>query len=361
MKCYNPITIYKNLDRKEFPRGIEVDCGKCIICKQKRALNKAIRMLNEAETKLENNNKYKINFLTFTYDDEHIYKKNGIPTLCKKMIRKIRDKIYSRMYRKYKKTGNRKYIEYKYMIAGEYGQNGTERPHYHMIIITKGKNAKIIHEWIKELKGGRTDVQTNATTRSIFYVAGYVAKKIGEKATKKEIEDPFIICSKGLGKEWVLQNSELLKEREYLEIPTNKGIIKTRIPRIYIDWLQRNKKWTDEEVEDYKKRMREKAEEDNRKLIFEVINEEHYKITGRLFIEEDEIFKKTDRIFEEYDGITNIYKNWIDKNGLWHNSLWEHYKTGINRIRKLRAIQKLEEKEARKRKKYIEYGDDKIC
>lgn len=355
MKCYNPITIYKNLDRQEFPRGIEVGCGKCINCRQQRALNKAIRVLNEAETKFEEGDNYKVTFLTFTYDDEHIYRKNGKLSLNKDWIRKARDRIYSRMYRKYKKTGERKLIQYKYMIAGEYGEHGTERPHYHMILLTRKKTAKIVHEWVKELKGGKVDIQKSATVKSIFYVAGYVAKKIGASSKDEDIEEPFLICSKGLGKNWCLQNSEILKQREYIEVPKKKGVFKAKIPRIYIDWLEREGLWSEEEVEDYRQRMRETAEEINRELIDEVVSEEHYKITGRFFEEADEIVVKTDRIFETYDEMTNYYYNFIDSKGLWRNSLWEHYKIGINRIRRLRAIDKLREKYQSRQTRYIEH------
>ena len=241
------------------------------------------------------------------------------------------------------------------MIAGEYGERGTERPHYHMILLTRGYHSKIVHEWIKELSGGRTEYEEVISDAGVMYVAGYVSKKIGKDSVDDDIEDPFLICSKGLGKEWALRHSEELKQRKYIHVPKKKGVMKHSIPRIYIDWLEREGLWTEEEVKEYKKEKQEYAQNERDKKINEVIGEEHFKITGRIFDISEDIVKKTDRLIETWDGYTNYYYNYIEAGtGLWRNSLWEHYSIGINRIRKIKAEKNLEEYKAKKDYKYVE-------
>lgn len=335
-KCTRPVHIWKNLNRKEeFPHGMYVRCGKCLACKQTRATDKAIRVLHEYETYKKDENQYKLYFLTFTYNDENIYTKNGKLSLNKKWIRKVRDKIYSRMYRKFYKRGkkDRTLINYKYMIAGEYGESGTNRPHYHMILLTRGHHNEIRNQWINELKGGRTDIQ-EGTSASIFYVAKYTAKKLGEDRKDKDIEEPFLICSKALGKEWCLRHSEELKGREYMIIPTKRGTFKKAIFDIYLNWLQRYKLWTEEEVEDLKRRKREFIQEEEEKIIQKVVVEEYEKVKKRTFRREITEKCEWNRAFELRDRRDNIYLNYYEaKSNRWINTLYEEYKFKINRMK----------------------------
>ena len=66
---------------------------------------------------------------------------------------------------------------YKYMIAGEYGENGTQRPHYHMILMIKDSYKYILSQFRKRFKNGRYDEQEAISTNSIYYTAGYTQKK----------------------------------------------------------------------------------------------------------------------------------------------------------------------------------------
>lgn len=354
-QCTRPIHIWKNLiSRKEdFPEGIYVRCGKCLACKQTRAIDKAVRVLHEAETYGENENKYKMYFMTFTYDDENIYRKNGKLSLNKNWIRKVRDRIYSRMYRKYYKKGkkDRTLINYKYMIAGEYGESGTNRPHYHMILLTRGHHNEIKQQWINELKGGRIDIQ-QGTTASIFYVAKYTAKKLGDDKKDEDIEDPFIICSKGLGKEWCLRHSEELKGREYMIVPTKAGVFHKAIFDIYLQWLIRAKKWTEEEVEDLKRRKREFINEKEEEIINKVVVEEYERVTKRPFRREITERVEWNRGIEQRDENTTIYLNYFEaKSNRWRNTLYEEYKFKINRAKaKLLYKKMLQAKERRGQK-----------
>lgn len=357
MKCYNPLTITKNLDYNLYPRGIEVRCGKCLNCLADRAMTKGMRVMHEAEADKE----YKIYFLTFTYDDKHVKRVNGYMTLSKKDTRKKRDKIYSRLYRKAKKHNKEYHKMYKYMIAGEYGEKGTERPHYHMVLLIKKYKSKILHEFIKEFKGGRYEVEEAETKKAIFYTSGYTAKKIGQRAKIKEIEEPFIMCSKGLGKNWALKNARMLLGRGYCYIPVAKGVGKKEVPKIYTDWILQAGLWTEEEYENFYKEKREKANRDNEKKINEIVSKAHKQITGREFSYEDDTRISTKIIYDTFDGITNVYMNYLENNKKnqsvrWRNTIWEQYKKGLARIRHYKAVQKLLEKKKKKEHRYVEYN-----
>ena len=103
------------------------------------------------------------------------------------------------------------------------------------------------------------------------------------------------------------------------------------------------------------KKKQEYAQQERDNKIHEVIGEEHLKITGRIFDIDDDVVVKTDRLFETYDEHTCWYYNYVEAStGLWRNSIWEHYQTGINRIRKIRAEKNLEEYKARKDYNYAE-------
>lgn len=364
-ECYSKIHIYKNLDKELFPYGIEVDCGKCLNCKANIARTKAMRMLHEYETYFNGKKEYKITFITFTYSDEEIYRNNGIPSLSKEWIRKQRNKVYARLYRKYKKKLDRSYIQYKYMIAGEYGGRGTQRPHYHMILLTRKHHSKIVHQFVKELAGGRTEVIKDASVHSIFYTAGYVAKKLETKERSEEEEEPFLICSRGLGKEWCLQNSEEMKKNYFIQVPTSKGTIKVGIPRIYQEWLVRYYKWSKKDIDDYRYDKRNHIEYEKEKEALEVINKVHKKLN----IEEwnvlsdmeirAQIYKDNlrDIAFEDERGVNNYYLNhFYNSNREWYNSAYKDFIVKKNKKLKELAIRKLRERSERRNTNYVDFG-----
>ena len=64
-------------------------------------------------------------FVTLTYCDDALPEKGS---LVREDVKK-----YCKRLRKYMLTHHNRKI--KYMAVGEYGENGTERPHYHLIIL----------------------------------------------------------------------------------------------------------------------------------------------------------------------------------------------------------------------------------
>lgn len=355
MECYNKIIITKNIDLKKYQGGILADCGKCQNCIMNKRTEKAIRFIHETETR-----KWKTYFLTFTYDDKNIYKnEKGYLSLNKNWVRKQRDKIYSTLYRRYIKSGKRKeyHKQYKYMIKGEYGENGTERPHYH-VMLTIGKYAsKIIHLFIKYFQGGRYEIEEAESIKAVFYTAGYTAKKLEWKKGYDNIEPEFLIMSRGLGKDWALENSEYLKELKYIQIPTKNGISKHKIPRIYTEWLYRYGKWSLEDVDAYRENAQEKIKKQKKRLYEEIIEPIHKRITGKKYnTEEDITINNTKYTFESATyGYHNTYYNYIDATGQLKNSILETWVLGRNRVLKSKAEKKALEYKIRKESKYVKY------
>lgn len=92
-------------------------CGKCSICREKKRYDWTCRNLLELAA-----SKFAL-FLTFTYDDDHLIYKNGIPTVSKKEFQNYIKRI-------------RKHYEPKkirYFGCGEYGGINS-RPHYHALL-----------------------------------------------------------------------------------------------------------------------------------------------------------------------------------------------------------------------------------
>lgn len=351
-KCYKPIRIYKNLDRNIYPEGIEVNCGKCLNCLENKAKEKAMRIIHEKE---EYN---QVDFITLTLDDKKMSKehktKDNRTTVNKSFIRKYRDKIYSRLYRWGRKSG-KKYTDYKYMIGAEYGENGTERAHYHIILLTKKHRSKILHQWLTNWKEGNIKLIENAGIKSIYYTAGYTAKKIGTKAKYEECQNPFLIASKGLGKNWAIKHNREILNNHCIYMSGDKEAYPMKVPKYYIDKLRDLGLWTEEEYENYviegKKAQQEREEKD----IKEAIGEWYFKATGT-------IFRKCHHIPEvlkiNYKGeeMIDFYEK---KTGIWRNNLFEKWKKRIYYNRKMIAIEKFKRK-AEKRGKLNQIGQEGI-
>lgn len=374
-ECYNKLHIYKNLDRQKFPNGILVGCGSCINCKKNRAQEKALRFLHEKEM----NKDAKLLYLTWTLDDKRMDKENcigkrigkdgkeeSITTLRKDKIRKIRDKIYSRLYRRsLKKFGKKaKHLYYtkcyKYIIAGEYGENGTDRAHYHIVILTTKHHSLIKKLWMEEWDEGRVDIQSDATIKSIFYVAGYVAKKLGySKEIEDEREQPFLMMSRGLGLDWAIAHSEELKQREYCYRPTRSGAVKTAIPRYYIQKLEELGYWTEDEVEEYNRKRREEIKKKDAEII-EKVNIYHKMIRGadkNIWNDIDIAVKTKEALYDKNGNRVNEYVNmYTKKEGIWINTYYENLIYLRNQKKKREAEFWLKQKMTKRGKKYGKYN-----
>ena len=222
MVCVKPVLLKKSVDRQKYPRGLEVPCGKCYLCHQKKRSEWALRMLHELEE-----HKY-ATFLTLTYDDDHL---PANASLSKYDLQNF----FKRLRFNSKKN-------LRYFAAGEYGDN-TYRPHYHAIVFglaPYGEDAdNMCWSWSKcvwsDIRRGKCI--GSVTPESINYVAGYIGKTyygdMQETLYQKQgREVPFKICSQGLGKNFAMKNEEIIR-RGYLTRNGNK----IAIPRYYLQKL----------------------------------------------------------------------------------------------------------------------------
>lgn len=189
-----------------YKEGVYFKCGQCLSCKIARSREWTIRLLHEGLY-----HPGQSHFLTLTYDSNHIPKQDGRYTLDHKdvqdFVRRIRDTL----------TG----CKIKYLMCGEYGPK-TGRPHYHMILY--GLTSVEVKEYIdtnpqtcttgnKLWRNGFVYVGYNFTPETCAYVAQYTLKKMRMEDYKGIRKPPYIVASKGIGKNYAKNNQEkMLKD-----------------------------------------------------------------------------------------------------------------------------------------------------
>ena len=199
MKCLRPVLIQQGSIKP-----MEVPCGKCMVCKEMIAKEWSTRLLHEYKSHS------KACFITLTYSEESLPEDESI---SKEELQKF-----------FKRLRKNSGMEIKYFACGEYGEK-YGRPHYHAILFGIGlkHDDKVIIE--KSWKFGSVNYG-HVTIASMKYVTGYILK--GGKIENSK-EKPFRLMSKGLGKEFALNNKEYLMKDLSLTV---NGYRQT-LPRYY--------------------------------------------------------------------------------------------------------------------------------
>lgn len=188
MTCTNPI---KLPDKNKYNGGLLVPCGKCRACRIARAREWATRIVHESEYH------QKSVFITLTYNEENL------PTSLS-LDKTHLQKFFKRLRKGLEADGTK----IKYYACGEYGEN-YGRPHYHAIIFGLGIDFEF--EWYWKYGFIKTGTVTYESAR---YVADYIGKALnGPLADEvyKGKERPFQLFSKGLGKQFALDNAERIQ------------------------------------------------------------------------------------------------------------------------------------------------------
>lgn len=207
---------------------VNVPCGKCARCLQRKKMEWSFRMNEEmkvSKTAL---------FVTLTYDPEHVpINKYGFKTLIpdratdlkikaeiegrkritKKFKRQSIDRSLSGFFKRLRRyqergpytmqhyaNGLRNSDKIKYFACGEYGEQ-RGRPHYHAIIFNTSEKA-IEEAW----RMGQTHV-VKATEETIAYTMKYMDKRLGAKQDWRKVEE-FHTMSEGLGEAWIDRNRQ---------------------------------------------------------------------------------------------------------------------------------------------------------
>lgn len=241
MQCTKPITLFQ-IGKEYYPLGLQLPCGKCLACRIKKRKEWSVRMLHEL------NYHDKSSFVTLTYTDTHL-PANG------SLVKADLQKFFKRLRRDTD-------IPIKYFACGEYGNRSRliktrsgrifktdgERPHYHFILyglgLTKHDKELVMDNW-PYADWSQKDIAKDSfglvEPDSISYVAQYIDKKYsGEKAIEeynlKGREPVFSLCSKGIGKQYALDNADQITQMLHI---THNGK-KLSIPRYYLKKLDIN-------------------------------------------------------------------------------------------------------------------------
>lgn len=264
---------------------VRVPCGKCERCIERRKMEWGFRM--EEEMKISKT----CYFVTLTYDSLWVpYNKYGQKTLVPYRLND-KGKRYSKgdtpaeidislqgYWKRLRQAELRsdttrenlfmnlnKGDKIKYYACGEYGENNTQRPHFHAIIFNASE-CNIKEAWpygnVMVLKGMKN---------TIAYVMKYLDKRYGkEKEWKREPE--FNTMSEGIGLEWVEKNKEWYKQNIDIMFVVNSLGFRIPMPKYYRD------KIFDELDREYQINLiEERLAEKKEKLIKEVGKEEYWK------------------------------------------------------------------------------------
>lgn len=241
MQCVNPVRLtfknnkanlqgIRNKNLTEYPEGLTVPCGKCILCRIQKRKEWSLRMLHELEDWNDSS------FITLTYSDDFLPDNNSL-------VKRDLQLFFKRL----RKNLNHRRI--KYFACGEYGTK-TFRPHYHAILfgvgLSKNDKQSVMDSWrfcdwnnrtIKNKSFGLAEVD------SIRYVAQYIDKKYSGDLAYEEYESKFRtpvfrLLSCGLGANYCDRVSSQLAENGYI---TLNGI-KHSIPRYYLKRMELNAK-----------------------------------------------------------------------------------------------------------------------
>lgn len=288
MSCFEPLTAYQMIyadytSEIRFTRPksgkfkeLKVPCGKCLGCKLDKANDWSIRCWCEMQ-------QWKNNcFITLTYDDNHIPQggyldKRDVQLFMKKL------RYYHEGIEEWTNpiTG-KKEKPIRFMLCGEYGPNGTRRPHYHLLIFNWKPDKLKFHkenQWgdrimtskdIENIWGKGFITVGELTYKSACYVARYTTKKMFNETKikdlkKAEIQPEFILMSRmpGIGyKYWNDYKTEILN-REGILIKLKDKVKNKKIPKYFErkykeqigdkNWL----KYSDKKQRKAKKTMKE--------------------------------------------------------------------------------------------------------
>lgn len=217
MQCISPVRI-RNPVNDESDDWINVPCGKCAFCLQRRQADWCFR--------IEKEQRYSSSafFITLSYEDDKVpVSENGELELSKEDLRNFWKRL-----RKVVEAIDKK-VKVRYYAVGEYGTN-TGRPHYHAIVFNLPDDCLrlIDRAWNK----GFIKIGT-VTPESIAYTTKYLIT-----SDLKDYEGrirPFSTMSlkPGIGDEYRVVAGKHHKEN-MLNVVVRNGY-KNKLPRYYRD------------------------------------------------------------------------------------------------------------------------------
>lgn len=244
MPCFHPMPATRLLDgsvkfvsrnSRAAEASIELPCGQCIGCRLERSRQWAMRCLHEASLHESNA------FITLTYDDFNLPPGGSL--------------IYQDFQKFMKRLRKRIGCKVRFYVGGEYGSQGTMRPHFHACLFgydfpdkiyykKTGSGEKIYTSKLLESLWpyGLSSVG-NVTFESAAYIARYCVQKVtGDlaEAHYRVITDDGEIINRtpefnrmslkpGIGSDWLKKYSADVYPRDYVII---RGV-KVKPPKYY--------------------------------------------------------------------------------------------------------------------------------
>lgn len=262
MKCEN--TFLHRTKENDF---IEVPCRHCIPCTVNKV--QALNFYAECERASQALKGYGSSFIRLSYNNANlpvIYHNNlyrlgelvhdgkvptdYLPTILRSDFQKFMKRIRIARDRK-QLPGTCFYREgWKYLYNGEYGDE-FGRPHMHLLLFGIGSTEvrNVFNEYwkfgfidYKPLKSGATSYCSEYMFNDVF------GEEKEKKYTSKGIEPPFLYHSKGLGKDYFLNNVDF--ETGFIMLNGKKTVVPTylrqkyniKIPHFEIDDIQNHNK-----------------------------------------------------------------------------------------------------------------------
>ena len=216
---------YKNIDdyyTVDFngvviPMYIQVPCGKCILCKDRKAREYQFR--SEAEASISDT---EVLFLTLTYDDCHLPQKGVEKRDVQLFLKRLRINL----------TNDGIKHNLRYLCVGEYGKN-THRAHYHLELYNfprysvNLRTLPQVNDYIKKAWQNGFIYLVPAEKGCTKYITKYMVKECKVPEGKNPV---FMLSSRkngGIGSNYFKENKERFIEnpQEYKCIVNNKGQI----------------------------------------------------------------------------------------------------------------------------------------
>lgn len=200
---------------------LQLPCGHCMSCIEKRTRSWAVRCVLEAAQYQDNC------FLTLTYNDDCLPKGGLCKSDLQKFIRRLRDK-----------TGRK----IRYFACGEYGE-ATYRPHYHLIVFNWfPADARFLKQsdyggllftsrFLSELWPFGISSVGEVSFASCGYVARYCQKKLAKGKDNKE----FCLMSRKPGIGEAFARNFLYEIYDTDKIYAKFGSSTSTIPSRYFD------------------------------------------------------------------------------------------------------------------------------
>lgn len=245
MPCFRPLKAHRTVQGKivfngqgEIERALVLPCGQCVGCRLDRAQTWALRCVHESKL-------YEHNcFITLTYNDANLPHDGSLNhSDWQKFMKRLKERVsYS---------GDTRTI--RFYMCGEYGEK-LGRPHYHACLFNYDFPDKVykrvnalgdriytsdLLDDVWKMADAKVCEIGSVTRESAGYVARYIMKKItGDDAVAHygALKQEYTHMSKGIGKQWFLQNHRDV-------FPFDKVVHdgkKMAVPRFYGDLYELN-------------------------------------------------------------------------------------------------------------------------